>query len=64
MSWWQLYDTIRAAGQLRREELQRPPQACPNDGTPLIPAPQSPDGSLFCPFDGWQYPRDDHRPDE
>lgn len=30
----------------------RPPVACPNDGEPLS---TSPDGGLFCQFDGWQY---------
>jgi hypothetical protein len=32
------------------------PRACPNDGTPLTAGPN--DNILFCPHDGWQYPRD------
>lgn len=36
----------------------QPPMACPNDGTPLEQGPPSQPGILFCPFDGWQYPRD------
>ena len=35
-----------------------PPMACPNDGTPLLDGPPSQPGILFCPHDGWQYPRD------
>ena len=64
MSWQQLLDILHASRELRREELQRPPIACPNDGTVLVPAPASTEASLYCPFDGWQYPRDDHRPAE
>jgi hypothetical protein len=47
---------------LREQAIQKDnwdstqPMACPNDGTPLLQAPES--GVLFCPFDGWQYPRD------
>lgn len=48
--------------ELRRQELSNPPLACPNDGTPLEPAPASSEATLFCPFDGWKYPQDDHRP--
>ena len=64
MSWQQLASILHADAELRREELRRPPLACPNDGTPLQPAPASAEGSLYCPHDGWQYPRDDHRPSE
>jgi hypothetical protein len=62
MSWYQLLEIAEVNRQKRREELSRPPLACPNDGTPLVPAPGSAESSLYCPFDGWQYPRDDHRP--
>lgn len=63
MSWWQLLDVISD----RREEFafyaDNAPTACPNDGEPLRQAPAgSPGAELFCPFDGWQYPRDWHRP--
>lgn len=41
-----------------------PPAACPNDGTPLVPGPGTdPTVQLFCPFDGWQFPRDWRRPE-
>jgi hypothetical protein len=64
VSWQQLLDIAELNRQLRQEELSRPPFACPNDGTPLQPAPASAEASLFCPHDGWQYPRDDDRPTE
>ena len=59
MSWEQLLTIAARNAELRREELSRPPLACPNDGTPLQPGPGN---VLFCNHDGWQYPRDDHRP--
>lgn len=37
-----------------------PPLACPNDGEPLQPGPG--DGTFFCKYDGWSYPRDWVRP--
>ena len=40
--------------------------ACPNDGQPLLNAPTGDSGSgveLYCPYDGWQYPRDYVRPE-
>lgn len=41
-----------------------PPVACPNDGTPLLGGPGTdPTVELFCPFDGWQFPRDWVRPE-
>lgn len=64
MSWEQLRQVYERNREFRREELSRPPLACPVDGTPLQPAPANAEASLFCPFDGWQYPRDDHRPAE
>ena len=51
MSWEQL----RAISQQNRAWQQywasQPPQACPNDGTPLE---EGPDGVLFCRHDGWR----------
>lgn len=55
MSWYQLIDITREGLELRRDELSRPPEACPNDGEPLVAGPR---GVLFCRFDGYQYPRD------
>lgn len=34
-----------------RDEERDNPQACPNDGQPLLEAT---DGYLYCPFDGWR----------
>jgi hypothetical protein len=55
MSWEQLIAIRQEAVDLARAELAAPPQACPNDGEPLRAGP---DGELFCPYDGYQYPRD------
>jgi len=53
------YDTLIAILIDARKEYVNdrtvPPVACPNDGTPLLGGPG---GVLYCPFDGWQYPRD------
>lgn len=38
-----------------RDERDRAPEACPNDGEPLQQGAQ---GVLFCKFDGYQWPRD------
>jgi hypothetical protein len=51
MSWGQLQAVLDDARQTADEEANRPPVACPNDGTPLEAAP---DGGLFCRFDGWR----------
>lgn len=40
-------EEFEEALRLERED----PIECPNDGTPLEPAP---DGGLFCRFDGWR----------
>lgn len=50
MSWEELLAIGREAADEQRAELSAPPQACPNDGEPLR---SGPDGTLFCPFDGW-----------
>lgn len=55
MSWEQLLSIAQEAADLKRDELSRPPVACPNDGEPLL---QGPDGTLFCKYDGYQFPRD------
>lgn len=51
MAWEQLIDIRREAVDLARQEASRLPQACPNDGEPLLTGP---DGKLFCPYDGWR----------
>lgn len=55
MSWEQLISIAREAADEARAERARPPESCPNDGTPLE---LGPDGVRFCKFDGWQWPRD------
>lgn len=55
MAWEQYLAIMREAAQEARDEQTRPPAACPNDGEPLL---QGPDGSLYCKFDGYRYPRD------
>lgn len=50
MAFEQLLAVLEEQRELAREELGSPPQACPNDGTPLL---EGPDHQLFCPFDGW-----------
>jgi hypothetical protein len=49
MSWGQLQAVLDDARQAADEEANRPPVACPNDGTLL----DSVGGVLHCPFDGW-----------
>ncbi|GGQ83804.1 hypothetical protein [Streptomyces flaveolus] len=51
MAWEQLLDIVREAVDLAREERDRDPVACPNDGEPLEAGP---DGDLYCPWDGWR----------
>jgi len=55
VGWEQLLTIRREQVETARAELAAPPQACPNDGEPLRAGPN---GELFCPFDGYQYPRD------
>jgi hypothetical protein len=56
MSWEQLISIRHEAAEELRAEKARPPEACPNDGEPLQAGPEP--GTLFCPYDGWQWPRD------
>lgn len=58
-TWEQLRSIVRQDAEERAFWDSQPPRACPNDGTPLQTAPPSAPGvDLFCPHDGWQYPRD------
>jgi len=57
--WYQILDIGREASQMMRDEQNRRPVACPNDGEPLE---NGPDGTMHCRYDGWQYPRDWVRP--
>lgn len=53
--WYGLMSIYDEAASLWRDDRTRVPTACPNDGEPLEPGPR---GTLFCKFDGWEYPRD------
>jgi hypothetical protein len=55
---WDLLSTLREQAQYEQYYATIPPVACPNDGEPLQQGPPEEPGILFCPFDGWQYPRD------
>lgn len=49
--WYGFLSIVEEAIQIQRDELSRPPTACPNDGEPLQTGP---DGRLYCKFDGWR----------
>lgn len=55
---WDLLSTLREQAQYERYYAAIPPVACPHDGEPLRQGPPQEPGILFCPFDGWTYPRD------
>jgi hypothetical protein len=51
--WWSLLAIYQADAEELRQQRNRRPAACPNDGEPLQ---STPDGSgLFCPYDGWRW---------
>lgn len=61
MSWWQLDSVLKERAEYAAFYRTAPPVACPNDGQPLLAPPNTASGAgieLWCPFDGWQYPRD------
>lgn len=53
--WYTYLSVLAEARALALADRNTPPAACPNDGEPLRDAGR---GVLFCPYDGWQYPRD------
>lgn len=55
---WDLLSTLKQQAEFIAYYKSIPPVACPNDGTPLRQGPTSDPGILYCPHDGWQYPRD------
>jgi hypothetical protein len=55
---WDLYSVLQEQAACADYYKSTPPVACPNDGTPLLNGPPSDSAILFCPFDGWQWPRD------
>lgn len=58
MSWWQLDTVLKEQAQYQDFYRSELPMACPNDGEPLRHGPPQEPAVLYCPFDGWQYPRD------
>jgi hypothetical protein len=56
--WYGLDSTLKEQAQYIEYYKSMPPVACPNDGVPLKEGPPSEPGILYCPDDGWQYPRD------
>jgi hypothetical protein len=61
MSWEQLRSIVLQNRQEHEFWAGQPPRSCPNDGTPLVTGR---DGSLCCPHDGYQWPRDPALPGE
>lgn len=55
MAWEQLLGMIQEARDIDAQEASEAPVVCPNDYTTLV---SGPDGTLHCPWDGFQYPRD------
>jgi hypothetical protein len=53
-SWWGLVSIVHEAREMFREDRERDPVACPNDGEPLE---RGPDGRLHCAYDGYRWPR-------
>lgn len=58
MSWWGLYSILQEQAEYAVYYRSQPPTNCPKDGEPLREGPPQEPAVLFCPFDGWQYPRD------
>lgn len=55
MAWEQLLNMVQEARDIDQRDRSTPPTSCPNDHTALK---EGPDGILFCPWDGTQWPRD------
>jgi hypothetical protein len=64
-SWYALDSVLKQSQQEFDAYWSMPPMACPQCGEPLTNAPTTDAGSgvqLYCKYDGWQYPRDQHAP--
>lgn len=55
---WDLYSTLQQQAAYAEYYKTTLPMACPHDGEPLREGPPSMSGVLYCPYDGFQYPRD------
>lgn len=58
MSWWALDTVLKDQAYEADYYRSVPPVACPFDGEPLRIGPPRDSGILYCPYDGFQYPRD------
>lgn len=58
MSWWHLDSILQEQAAYEDYYKSIEPMACPNDGEPLRIGPPQRPGIWYCPFDGWQFPRD------
>lgn len=59
MSWEELLALGDEAQLHLKSTREQVPSACPRDGEPLRPVPNSQGGTaLYCPFDFWRYPED------
>ena len=60
-SWWGLHSVFEQSKQEFEAFRSNPPVACPRCGEPLRYSPPTKAGSgveRYCPYDGFQYPRD------
>lgn len=61
-SWWGLDSIFKQSRSEFEAFISAPPMACPNDGEPLRNGPSTNSNSagvqLYCPYDGWAWPRD------
>jgi hypothetical protein len=60
-SWWGLHDVFQESKQEFDAFRSRPPVACALCGEPLRSGPSTRAGSdvqLYCPYEGWAWPRD------
>lgn len=62
MSWFQLLDILKQRVSEREYWASTQPYACPQCGEPLRAGPPESERILYCPYDGWTYPRDWTRP--
>jgi len=62
LSWYAYLSVLKDQQQTFNYYASIPPWACPECGEPLTPAPAGAENTIFCRFDGWEYPRDYIRP--
>lgn len=57
-SWYQLDSILKERAAYENYYRSIDPVACPYCGEPLRNGPPQAPATKYCPFDGWQYPRD------